>query len=88
MLDRQLSSNPYVAGADYSIADMACFPWIQTYKAQEIDIDEFAGIRRWYDVLKARPGLRRGMDVGRERINRNPQADAETRAVLFGIKKD
>ena len=88
VLDRQLSSNPYVAGADYSIADMACFPWIQTYKAQEIDIDEFAGIRRWYDVLKARPGLRRGMDVGRERINRNPQADAETRAVLFGIKKD
>ena len=89
VLDKQLArTGAYVAGPDYSIADMACFPWVQTYKAQEIAIDDFPAIRRWYDVLKARPGLRKGMEVGRDRINRNPQADAKTREILFGIKKE
>ena len=86
VLDRQLARHAYVAGGEYSIADMACFPWIQTYKAQEIDLEGFQALKRWYDLLKQRPGLRRGMDVGREQINRRPQDDAETRKLLFGIK--
>ena len=86
VLDARLGAAPYVGGEAYGIADMACFPWIQTYRAQEIDIDDFPHIRRWYDDLKARPGLRRGMNLGRDRISRNPQADAETREILFGIK--
>ena len=88
VLDRQLAVNDYVAGADYSIADMACFPWIQTYKAQEIDLEGFPHLKRWYDLLKQRPGLRRGMEVGRSGINRRPQDDAETRRLLFGIKDE
>ena len=88
VLDRQLAQSAHVAGADYSIADMACFPWIQTYKAQEVDLAAFVHLRRWYDVVKQRPGLRRGMDVGRKQINRRPQDDAETRKLLFGIKDD
>ncbi|MGQ2930028.1 MAG: glutathione S-transferase N-terminal domain-containing protein [Sphingopyxis sp.] len=88
VLDRQLAQSEHVAGADYSIADMACFPWIQTYKAQEVDLAAFVHLRRWYDVVKQRPGLRRGMDVGRKQINRRPQDDAETRKLLFGIKDD
>ncbi len=86
VLDRQLARHAYVAGGEYSIADMACFPWIQTYKAQEIDLEGFQALKRWYDLLKQRPGLRRGMDVGREQINRRPQDNAETRKLLFGIK--
>ncbi len=88
VLDRQLACNEHVAGADYSIADMACFPWIQTWKAQEINLDDFPNLKRWYDSLKQRPGLRRGMDSGRNQINRRPQDDAETRKLLFGIKDD
>ncbi|WP_199555457.1 glutathione binding-like protein [Sandaracinobacteroides hominis] len=88
VLDRQLAQNEHVAGADYSIADMACFPWIQTYRAQEIDLPAFPHLKRWYEQVKQRPGLRRGMEVGRDRINRQPQADAETRKLLFGIKDD
>jgi len=88
VLDRQLAQSAHVAGVDYSIADMACFPWIQTYKAQEVDLAAFVHLRRWYDVVKQRPGLRRGMDVGRKQINRRPQDDAETRKLLFGIKDD
>ena len=86
VLDRQLAQSEHVAGADYTIADMACFPWVQTYKAQEIDLTTFPNIQRWYGEVKQRPGLRRGMDVGRKQINRRPQDDAETRKLLFGIK--
>ena len=85
VLDRQLAENEHVAGAEYSIADMACFPWIQTYKRQEIDLGQFPHVRRWYDQLKQRDGLRRGMDLGRDRLNRNPQDDAKAAKVLFGI---
>ncbi|QLC25026.1 thiol:disulfide oxidoreductase [Parasphingopyxis algicola] len=87
VLDRQLADNDYVAGADYSIADMACFPWIQTYKRQEIDLAEFPNVKRWYEQLKQREALRRGMDLGRDRINRNPQQQAQAAKILFGIEQ-
>jgi GST-like protein len=88
VLDGQLAKHDHVAGQDYSIADMACFPWIQTYKAQDIPLDDFPHLRRWYKALKERPGLKRGMDVGRDRINRRPQDGARAREILFGIGKD
>jgi GST-like protein len=87
VLDRQLERNEHVAGEDYSIADMACFPWVQTYKRQEIDLADFPHVNRWYQQLKQREGLRRGMDLGRDRINRNPQDEAQTAKILFGIDK-
>lgn len=85
VLDRQLAANPYVAGGAYTIADMACFPWVQTWRAQEIPLGDFANVRAWYDRLKERSALRRGMDLGRDRIDRRLQDDAETRRILFGI---
>jgi GST-like protein len=85
VLDRQLADNEYVAG-DYSIADMAIFPWVRTYKRQEIDLEYFPNVRRWYDLLKERPALRRGLDLGKELLNRNPQDNAKARKTLFGIK--
>lgn len=87
VLDRRLAGNAYLAGSDYSIADMACFPWVQTYKRQEIDLATFGHVKRWYETLKEREGLRRGMALGRENINRNPQEDEQTRRILFGIKE-
>ncbi|WP_168072246.1 glutathione binding-like protein [Caulobacter sp. SSI4214] len=88
VLNARLAVETYLAGDDYSIADMATFPWVQTYKAQEIPLGDFPHVERWYDALKARPALRRGMDLGRDKINRRPQDDARAREVLFGIKKD
>ena len=88
VLNGQLAEHEHVAGPDYSIADMACFPWVQTYKAQEIPIDDFPDLKRWYKALRERPALKRGMDVGRDRINRRPQDDVAAREILFGIKKD
>jgi GST-like protein len=64
VLDRRLEGREHLGGA-YSIADMACWPWVVTYKAQEIDLAKFPNVRRWYDALKQRPALRRGFELGR-----------------------
>ena len=65
VLDRQLQDREYIAG-DYSIADMACWPWVLTYKRQQVNLAEFANVNRWYKALQARPALRRGYQVGSE----------------------
>ena len=83
VLNRRLASADYLA-AEYSIADMACWPWVLTYRSQGIDLGAFPNVRRWYDALKERPALRRGYDVGRELrkvVSRGP--DGEARRHLF-----
>ena len=58
VLDRQLAANTYVAGEEYGIADMACYPWIIYFDPKE-GTDAFPNIRRWRDLLAARPAVRR-----------------------------
>ena len=65
VLNIRLAGRGFVAG-DYSIADMACWPWVVTHKAQGIALAEFPEVARWYAALKERPALRRGYDLGRE----------------------
>jgi len=62
VLDKRLGEAEYMAG-DYSIADMATLPWAARYPWQGVELDEFANVRRWYDVLAARPAVQRGMDL-------------------------
>jgi GST-like protein len=86
VLDRRLAGREHVCG-DYSIADMACWPWVVTYKAQGIDLGEFPNVRRWFDALKQRPALRRGYDAGKEWKRDVSQGfDREAREILFGAK--
>ena len=87
VLDKRLEGREFIAADQYTIADMACFPWIQTWKAQGIPISDFPALHAWYERLKSREGLRRGMALGRERINRRPQDDATARKLLFGIEE-
>ena len=84
-LDKRLKGREHICG-QYTIVDMACWPWIVTYKSQQIDLEEFPEIRRWYDALKTRPGLRRGYDLLKDsRSSRGNEApDEEARAHLFG----
>ncbi len=83
VLDAQLArTGAYVAGADYSIADMAIFPWVRTHKAQQVDLGKFLAVRRWYDALFERPALKRGLDLGKEL--RAPALTDEARKTLFG----
>ena len=82
VLDTQLGkTGAFVAGDEYSIADMACFPWIRTYKSQQVSIDDYPNVRRWYEQLKARPTVQRGCELGTEL--RMPTYDAEARRHLF-----
>jgi GST-like protein len=64
VLERQLVGSSFLAGEAYSIADMACWPWVRTWKAQDIPLDEYPAVHGWYDQLKQRPGLRRGVALG------------------------
>ncbi len=82
VLDRRLAGRDYVAG-DYSIADMAIWPWVITYKRQEVDLEKFPNVRRWYKTLQQRPALRRGYDVGREFGKPTGDWDAEARKNLM-----
>jgi GST-like protein len=84
-LDRRLGDREYICD-DYTIVDMACWPWVLTYKSQQIELADFPNVRRWYDSLKTRPGLRRGYDLLKEhRSRRGSEApDEEARKHLFG----
>jgi GST-like protein len=84
VLDRRLADRAYICG-EYSIADMACWPWIVPHERHGQYLDEFPHLQRWYEQLKTRPALRRGFDVGKEirQLSRSGP-DAEARRVLFG----
>lgn len=83
VLDAQLArTGAFVAGADYSIADMAIFPWVRTHKAQQVDLASFPAVRRWYDALFQRPAVKRGLDLGKEL--RAAGLTDEARKALFG----
>ena len=72
----------YVAG-DYSIADIACFPWIVTHKAQGFTLDDYPNIKRWYAEVRARPQVQAGLAIGR--FVKEP-FDEEARKNMFGPK--
>lgn len=84
VLNTQLGkTGAYVAGDDYSIADMACFPWLITHKAQGFSLDDYPHIKAWFARVRARPGVIAGTAVGR--MVRPGEMDAETNKNLFGI---
>ena len=60
----QLARREWLAGA-YSIADMASFPWLRGHRRYGLDMAKFPHLRRWYEAMKARPAVRRGIDVGK-----------------------
>lgn len=82
VLEAQLSRAPYVAGPDYTIADMAIYPWVAARRGHQVTLDERPNVRRWVDTLKARPALRRGFGVLRQ--GSPPPLDAAARRHLFG----
>lgn len=62
VLDKRLAANEFVAG-DYSIADMAIYPWAARFEWQEIDLAAYPNVKRWFDALSERPAVQRGMRV-------------------------
>jgi GST-like protein len=84
VLDKRLADRPFVAG-DYSIADMAAYPWIVPHTRQGQNIDDFPHLKRWFEAIRARPATLRAYALGQEI---NPHAGApmseEAKKVLFG----
>ena len=62
VLDKRLGEAEYLAG-EYSIADIACYPWVARHDWHQVDLADFANVRRWYDAIGARPAVQRGMKV-------------------------
>lgn len=87
VLDRRLDGRAFIAGDDYTIADMAAYPWIVPYEAQGMALEEFPQLRRWFEAIRARPATLRAYAVG-ETIKEQTdlRTDEEARKILFGQK--
>ncbi len=86
VLNNRLYESKYLAGDDYSIADMICYPWTVNWAAQGQDIEEFKYFKRWFEELGARPAVQRGMAVGAnlsEDITKLPPEEQERRAKIM-----
>jgi len=83
VMDRRLGEERYFAG-EYSIADMAIFPWTRSYENQGIDLADFPNVKRWFDAIDARPAVQRAVQILAER--RKPM-DNEEKETLFGAKQ-
>ena len=85
VLDGQLGrTGAHVAGTDYSLADIAIFPWIMTHKAQGLTLDDWPHIQRWYAQVRARDAVQRGLAVAKA-LRQQTVPDDESRRQLFGL---
>ena len=81
--DRRLGETRYLAGDDYTVADIACFPWTRSYERQGVDLAEYPNVERWFNEIAARPAVQRGVEVLAE-FRRTGPIDERAREVMFG----
>jgi GST-like protein len=84
VLDKVLAKSEYVAG-EYSIADMAIFPWIVPYEKQGQNLADYSNLQRWFEVIEARPAVKRGMALLQE--EKTDITNDQARAILFGTRQ-
>jgi GST-like protein len=83
VLDHRLRDREFVAGASYTIADMACYPWIVPYERQGQDLNDFPDLKRWFEAIAQRPGTVRAYARAKE-VNSQPTISEDSRKILFG----
>ena len=83
VLDRRLAEAPYLAGNNYTIADIATFPWLRSHENQGVDLNAYLNVKRWFDGVAARPAVQRGVEVLADRRRKGP-IDDKAREVMFG----
>ena len=86
VLDTRLADRAFVAG-EYSIADMAIYPWIVPHKNQGQDLLDFPNLARWFAVMRARDGVKRAYATGKA-LNTRPTVTKESREILFGKQRE
>ncbi len=87
VLNNRLYDRRYLAGDDYSIADICAYPWTVSWEHQGIDLDEFRYVKRWFDELSARPAVQRGLAVTvadpEDPASLPPEEQERRRKILF-----
>jgi len=88
VIDKRVGEVPYLAG-EYSIADMATYPWLRTHNWQGQDLNDFPNLKRWYDSIEARPAVQRGLAVMKDEVERarDQPPDKSSWDILFGKKQ-
>jgi len=82
VLDNRLAEREFVAGP-YSIADMACYPWIVPWKRQQQDLEKFPNLKRWFEAIRARPAVVKAYEISKS-VNTQRVVDADAMKLLFG----
>ena len=82
VMDKRIARSRYIGGAEYSIADIAIFPWLRSWKNQGIDWNDYPHLKGWFDEIAARPAVMRGVEVLASA--RKPLTDDKARDMLFG----
>jgi GST-like protein len=82
VIDKQLASNRFIAGNEYSIADIAIFPWLRSWENQGIVLTDYPHLKKWFDGIAARPAVQRGVKVLADL--RKPLTGDKQRDILFG----
>jgi GST-like protein len=83
VLDKRLADRGYLAG-EYSIADIAVWPWLRRPDRQGVEIADHPNVKRWFDAIAARPAVERGLKVLAEKARATPSFDPKAQEVLFG----
>jgi GSH-dependent disulfide-bond oxidoreductase len=83
VLDQRLADRPYIGGAHYSIADIACYPWIVPHEAQGQKLEDFPYLRRWFEAIRARPATVRAYALAPS-ISTQTTMSEEAKKILFG----
>ena len=86
VMDRHLANTEYFAGDEYTIVDIAMFPWLVSHDDQGQSMDDFPNLERWYEGVKNRPAVQRALEVGKEMRRPLEEMDEERRQMLFGGK--
>jgi len=85
VLDKRLEQSPYLGGRNYSVADIAVFPWLRSWQNQGVDWAEYPHAKDWFDRISARPAVQRGVQVLADA--RKPLTDNQARNALFGAQQ-
>jgi GST-like protein len=85
VLNKRLAHSTYVGGTEYSIADIAVFPWLRSWKNQGVEMADYPHLKGWFDEVAARPAVQRGVEVLANR--RRPLTDERAREALFGERQ-
>jgi GST-like protein len=85
VIDRRLTETSFIAGDEYTIADMAIFPWLRSHENQGQSLDDYPNLKRWYEGMESRAAVRRALEIGKElRRTLDRNMDEKTRKNLFG----